>query len=89
MSTKSKEILLYTLAYIVCAGEAVIIGFLLFAWIHGVATIDPNVVNLIYGMALGYHSAFMIVMGYFFGSSAGSAAKNALIGQQPPPEAKP
>lgn len=79
MNPKTKEILIYTLAGVICLGEIAVIAILLYAWIHGVATTDQGVVNLIYGMALGYHSAFMIVMGYFFGSSKSSSDKNDLI----------
>jgi hypothetical protein len=74
-----KDLFLYILAAIVCMGEIGMIIFMLVIWHKGASTVDAGVVNLIYGLALGYHSAFMIVMGYFFGSSKSSADKNDLL----------
>ena len=74
-----KDLFLYVLAAVVCIGEIGMIIFMLVIWHKGASTVDSGVVNLIYGLALGYHSAFMIVMGYFFGSSKSSADKNDLL----------
>jgi len=51
----------------------------LIIWKSGASTTDAGVVNLIYGLALGYHSVFVLVAGYFFGSSKSSADKNDLL----------
>ena len=74
-----KDIFLYVFAALVTLGEMSIIIFMLVIWKGGASTTDAGVVNLIYGLALGYHSAFMIVVGYFFGSSKSSADKNDLL----------
>lgn len=77
MKTKSlwKEIFMYSLAGLVVAGEIAMIIFLILLWKGGVATENANIINLIYGLCIAYHSGFMIVLGYFFGSSKGSADK--------------
>ena len=89
MSTQLKEWLIYIFAAIIVLGEIAMIGFVLVIWMVGASTFDANVVNLIYGLALGYHSAFMIIIGYFFGSSKGSQDKNALIGKPSPDTTEP
>ena len=80
------------LASIVTAGEILMLVFLFFIWKAGASTVDQGVINLIYGVALGYHSAFMIVIGYYFGSSQSSADKTKIMAQSaeaPPGEVKP
>jgi len=67
------------LTLVVVLGEIAMIGIMLWIWRFGASTVDSNVVNLIYGLALGFHSGFMLVLGYWFGSSKGSADKNALL----------
>jgi steroid 5-alpha reductase family enzyme len=74
-----KKTFLEVLSVIVITGELVMIAMMLFIWKVGASTVDANVVNLIYGLALGFHSAFMIVIGYWFGSSQGSADKTQLM----------
>ena len=83
---KWKEVFLYILAGVIVAGEISMIVFMLYIWKAGASTTDQGVVNLIYGLALGYHSGFMIVLGYYFGSSKGSADKNALINNPDKPQ---
>jgi hypothetical protein len=75
MKAKFMEIL----TMIVVLGEIVMIGLMLWIWKFGASTVDPNVVNLVYGLALGFHSGFMLVLGYWFGSSKGSAEKTQLM----------
>jgi hypothetical protein len=75
----AKEIYVYVLAAIITAGEIGMIIFLLYLWLKGVSTENESIVNLIYGVALAYHSAFMLVIGYFFGSSKGSADKTQMV----------
>jgi hypothetical protein len=79
VNPKVKDIFMYALAGLISVGEIALICFMLFIWRYGASTVDGGVVNLIYGMALGYHSGFMIVLGYFFGSSKGSSDKNDLL----------
>jgi len=74
-----KDIFLYILAGIVTAGEILIIVMLLNIWMRGASTVDQGVINLIYGLAIAYHSGWMLVLGYFFGSSKSSADKNDLL----------
>jgi steroid 5-alpha reductase family enzyme len=78
---KWKEVFLYILAAVIVLGELAMIVFMLVIWKSGASTVDSNVINLIYGLALGYHSGFTIVLGYYFGSSKGSADKNLIIGK--------
>jgi hypothetical protein len=63
----SKDVLQYSLAALIVAGE-----FFVLFW----PGIDKSLV-------MAYHSAFMIVVGYFFGSSKGSADKNEFINKPP------
>ncbi len=78
---KWKEVFLYILAGVIVTGEIAMIVMMLAVWKWGASTTDQGVVNLIYGLALGYHSAFMIVIGFYFGSSKGSSDKTALMAQ--------
>lgn len=70
-----KEVFMYILAGLVSAGEIAMIILLIYLWMHGVATENSDIINLIYGLCIAYHSGFMLVLGYFFGSSKGSADK--------------
>jgi uncharacterized membrane-anchored protein len=76
---KAKEILMYVFSSLIIVGEILLIGFMIYIWKAGASTIDPNVINLVYSLAIGYHSGFMLVLGYHFGSSRGSADKNELL----------
>lgn len=82
MSAAAKEIFMYILGAIMILGELFIVGFLLYIWKAGASTVDQNVINLVYGMALGFHSGFMLVLGYFYGSSKSSADKTALMAEK-------
>lgn len=88
MNTKTKmsakDIFQYTLAAIIVTGEIVMIGFLMNLWKNGASTNDQAIVNLIYGIAMAYHSGFMMVLGYFFMSNKGSAEKTAMIHNSTP-----
>jgi hypothetical protein len=83
---KWKEVFLYILAGVIVLGELALIIFMLAIWKFGASTTDPNVINLIYGLALGYHSGFMIVLGYYFGSSKSSQDKTNIIAKQEAPK---
>ena len=80
METKWKDILMYVFSSIIIAGEIFVVGFLIYIWFIGTPTADPNIINLVYSMCIGYHSGFMLVLGYHFGSSKGSAEKTKIIG---------
>ncbi len=67
MNKFSKDVLQYALAALIVAGE-----FFVLFW----PGIDKSLV-------MAYHSAFMIVVGYFFGSSKGSADKNEIMANKP------
>jgi hypothetical protein len=75
----AKDILMYCFSTIIIIGEIFLIGFMIYIWWDGASTVDPNVINLVYSLAIGYHSGFMLVLGYHFGSSKGSADKNFLL----------
>jgi steroid 5-alpha reductase family enzyme len=81
MNPRTKEIYMYILGAVVVVGEIAMIIFMLYIWRFGASTVEQGVINLIYGLALGYHSAFMLVLGYFYGSSKSSADKNELLGK--------
>ncbi|MGO9314536.1 MAG: peptidoglycan DD-metalloendopeptidase family protein [Syntrophobacteraceae bacterium] len=73
-ATGKKDTNLYVLAWVIVAGFFVLTGILMF---FGVKDPSSNaVVNLLFG---GLVSGFATVLGYFFGSSKGSAEKNALL----------
>lgn len=82
MSAAAKEIYMYILGAIMILGELFIVGFLLYIWKAGASTVDQNVINLVYGMSLGFHSGFMLVLGYFYGSSKSSADKTVLLSEK-------
>ena len=79
MNSSTKERFMYILGGVVCLGEIVLIGLMLYIWRFGASTVDDGVVNLVYGMSLGYHSGFMLVLGYFFGSSKSSSDKTDIM----------
>ncbi len=72
-ATGKKDINLYVLAWVIVSGFFVLCGLLLFMPIpEG----QSDVVYLLFG---GLVSGFATVLGYFFGSSKGSADKNSLL----------
>jgi len=73
---------MYVLAGLISLGEIAMIIYLLVLWSKGVPSEQAEVINLIYGMCLAYHSAFMVVIGYFFGSSKSSAEKTEMLGKK-------
>lgn len=79
MNTKIKDLLMYIFSSIVIMGEIFFVGFALYIWLMGAKIADANVINLVFSLAMGYHSGFMIVLGYHFGSSKGSSDKNDLL----------
>jgi len=74
----------YVLAGFVFFGFFVLTGLLIFAPIDLNEDIKP-VLNLLFG---GLVSGFATVLAYYFGSSKGSADKNALLGSSSKPEKK-
>ena len=88
METKNimntKDMFQYCLAGLIIIGEIVMLGFLLMLWKKGVSTTDQNVVNLIFGISMAYHSGFMMVLGYFFLSNKDSARKTEMIHNSTP-----
>jgi hypothetical protein len=79
MQATNKERFMYVLAAIIIAGELAMISLIIYVWRWGAASMDPNIVNLVYALAMGFHSGFMLVLGYFFGSSKSSADKTELL----------
>ena len=71
---KAKDIFQYCLACIIVIGEIAMITFLLILWMKGASTTDQAIVNLIYGIA----------MGYFFASNKGSSEKTEMIHNSTP-----
>jgi hypothetical protein len=74
-----KEIFLYVLAAIITAGEITMIMYLIYIWQHGASSDNKDVINLIYGLGLAYHSVYVAVISYFVGTTQGSARKNDMI----------
>lgn len=79
MRDRTKELYMYVLGAIVVLGELGMIGVVVWVWRWGASSMDPNIVNLVYALSMGFHSGFMLVLGYFFGSSKSSADKTALL----------
>jgi len=73
-----KEILQYVFAalIVIC-----FFGILFLLFIYKIPTGNTDTLNLAIGALL---TAFGTVVGYFFGSSAGSQRKTDIIAQQPP-----
>lgn len=76
---KLKDAFPYILATLISVGELAMIGTLLYIWIIGVSTENESIINLIYGLLLAYHSAFIAVVSYFYGSTKGSGEKNEML----------
>jgi hypothetical protein len=73
---KSKEIFMYALGALIAIGTFVVIGLLVWLIIKYPETPLKDVLSLSIGSLL---AAFGLVVGYFYGSSKGSADKNALL----------
>lgn len=67
---KTKEIFMYSFAALVVIGFFAVLFYMIKAGIYETS------INLIVGALIG---AFTIIVGYFFGSSKGSADKNEMI----------
>jgi len=73
---KAKDIAMYVLGALIVLGFFTLLGILIFVQ---VPTGNNDVLNLAIGALI---TGFATVIGYFYGSSAGSAAKNDLLRQQ-------
>jgi len=74
---KSKDIFQYTL------GGIIVVGFfalLIILVLSGVPDQNKDLLNLVVGALIG---SFATVVGYFYGSSKGSAEKNELFKSNP------
>ena len=73
---KVKDIFQYVL------GSLIVIGFFILLYLLVTSTVpdtNKDLLNLVVGALIG---SFATVVGYFYGSSAGSAAKNDLLLKQ-------
>jgi len=84
MDAGKKEWFQYGLATVVVLGEFACIAALVYALVSGIHTESKEFFNLLYGLILGYHSAFVLVVGYFFGSSKGRADKTDILKKAAP-----
>lgn len=78
MKKHQKEILQYSFAALIVVSFFVILGMLLF---KKIPTENTETINLAIGALL---TAFGTVVGYFFGSSAGSQRKTDIIATSTP-----
>lgn len=76
---KIREVYFYTL------GALIVIGFFVVLILLMVLNKNQESINLVIGALLG---AFGSVVGYFFGSSKGSADKNEMVYNSTPKEIK-
>ena len=72
---KIREIYFYTL------GALIVIGFFVVLIVLMLTSKDQQTINLVIGALLG---AFGTVVGYFYGSSKGSADKNDMLNNSTP-----
>ena len=72
----SKTIFQYVLAAIIVMGIFALLGILIKT---AVPEINKDLLNIVIGSLL---TAFSVVVGYFFGSSLGSAEKNEMLKKQ-------
>ena len=80
MKNSTKEIYQYVLGSIIVVGIIIIIALLIN---NEIPADNKDALNLVIGAIIG---AFLTVVGYFFGSSLGSAKKNDLINGGNKPE---
>jgi hypothetical protein len=73
MKNGTKEIYQYVLGSVIVIGIIIIIGLLIN---NEIPEDNKDALNLVIGAIIG---AFLTVVGYFFGSSLGSAKKNDII----------
>ena len=72
-ATGKRDVNLYVLAWVVVAGFFILTGILMFV---NIPEGTSGVANLLFGALV---AGFATVLNYFFGSSKGSADKNALL----------
>ncbi len=70
---KVKELFQYILAIVLVVGIFVLLGVLI---IHEIPDANKDLLNMVVGAII---VSFATVIGYFFGSSKGSADKNELL----------
>ena len=70
---KGKNVFQYLLGGVIVVGFFLLLYFLIFS---GVPESNKDLLNLVVGALIG---SFATVVGYFYGSSAGSAAKTELL----------
>jgi len=70
---KAKDIFTYSLGGLIVLGFFILLGLLIMT---AVPDQNKDLLNLVVGALIG---SFATVVGYFYGSSAGSAAKNELL----------
>jgi drug/metabolite transporter (DMT)-like permease len=74
---KSKDVFQYVLGALIVAGFFILLYLLISA---EVPERNKDLLNLVVGALIG---SFATVVGYFYGSSKGSAEKNELINKMP------
>lgn len=77
---KKQEIAMYILGGFIVAGFFALLGMLIY---NPAPSENSNLLNIVIGALIG---AFMTVVGYYYGSSKGSADKNDLIRKNTDPE---
>jgi len=70
---KGKDIYMYVLGALVVLGFMGLLGVLIF---KGIPEINKDILNITVGALIG---SFTSIVGYFFGSSKGSADKNKML----------
>jgi uncharacterized membrane protein len=73
---KGRDIFMYALGALIIVG---FFGLLYLLVTKTVPDVNKDLLNLVVGALIG---SFATVVGYFYGSSAGSAAKNDIIAKQ-------
>lgn len=76
MKKQTKDILMYSLAGIIVIGFFALLYILLF---RSIAETNKEILNIVIGALIG---SFTTIIGYFFGSSSGSAEKTKLLNEQ-------
>ena len=72
----AKEIYQYVLGGLIAVGFMVLLGLLIY---KGVPETNKDLLNITVGALIG---SFSTLVGYFFGSSKGSADKNRLLNEK-------
>ena len=73
---KAKNVFQYILGGVIVVGFFLLLYFLIFS---GVPETNKDLLNLVVGALIG---SFATVVGYFYGSSAGSAQKTEMLAKQ-------